>query len=146
MISQKRCKRLKHGCEKKRRLSFPVFVSIADDGSLQGFASYGVFRAFPGYKFTLEHSLYVAKEFRGQGIGKQLLQKLIQSATDENYRTLIACIDSQNKASIVLHEKFGFQHSGSLKEVGYKFDAWLDLEFYQLVLETAKEPTGIIGQ
>jgi L-amino acid N-acyltransferase YncA len=126
--------------EAKRKGSFPVLGAASDAGELLGFASYGTFRAWPAYKYTVEHSVYVAAAHRGRGIGKRLLQEIIATAAKQGYHVLIGCIDSQNPASIALHRAFGFQHAGTICEVGFKFGAWLDLEFYQLILKSPDKP------
>ncbi|MGK4568688.1 N-acetyltransferase family protein [Flavobacterium sp. 3HN19-14] len=97
--------------------------------------SYGTFRIKAAYQFTVEHSVYVAEEFSGKGIGKLLLQQLIATAKEEGYHLMIGCIDADNSGSIAFHEKFGFEVTGHLKEVGFKFDRWLDLVLMQLVLK-----------
>jgi phosphinothricin acetyltransferase len=109
-------------------------------GTLLGFASYGTFRAWPAYKYSVEHSLYVQKSQRGKGIGLALLQNLIQVATRQQYHTLIGGIDVTNTASIALHVKLGFVHSGTIRHVAFKFGGWLDLSFYQLLLSTPSNP------
>lgn len=88
-----------------------------------------------GYQFTVEHSVYVAPEFIGKGIGKQLLLALIVLAKDEGYHTMIGGTDAANTGSIAFHRKFGFVETGILKEVGFKFGKWLDLQFMQLILK-----------
>ncbi|MGC4073020.1 MAG: GNAT family N-acetyltransferase [Nibricoccus sp.] len=118
----------------KERGYFPVIGALAKDGSLSGFATYGTFRAFPAYKHTVEHSVYVHPARRGHGVGKQLLRELIAVARSQDYHTLVGVIDSANTASIRLHQSFGFSCVGTLREVGYKFDRWLDVEIHQLVL------------
>jgi phosphinothricin acetyltransferase len=124
----------------KRKGNFPVLGAVAEGGQLLGFSSYGIFRPWPAYKYTLEHSVYVATEHRGKGVGRQLLKQIISAAQEQDYHVLVGCIDSQNAASIALHRAFGFQHSGTVREVGFKFGAWLDLEFYQLILKTPDRP------
>src|ERR1043166_3396561 len=126
--------------EVKRKGNFPVIGAVSDAGELLGFGSYGTFRAWPAYKYSIEHSIYVGANFRGQGIGKVLLGEIIARARAQNYHVLIGGIDSQNAASIQLHKRFGFQHAGTIRQVGFKFGRWLDLEFYQLVLETPVQP------
>ena len=105
-----------------------------------GFGSYGAFRAWPGYKYTVEHSIYVDGKFRGRGLGKLLLQEVIGCARNQNYHVLVGAIDSQNAVSIKLHERFGFVHAGTIRQAGFKFGRWLDLVFYQLILETPSAP------
>ena len=122
--------------ENKRKGNFPVLGLVSDSEELLGFASYGTFRAWPAYKYSVEHSIYVAAQHRGKGLGKKLLQHTIDEARIQNYHVLIGGIDSQNTASIRLHRQFNFEHAGTLRQVGYKFGRWLDLEFYQLILAT----------
>ena len=124
----------------KRRGGYPVIGVVDDEDRLMGFASYGAFRAFPAYKYTVEHSLYIDAQFRGQGLGRLLLESLIQRARDNDLHCMVGGIDSQNVASIKLHEKMGFAHCATMPQVGYKFGRWLDLCFYQLILETPSEP------
>jgi L-amino acid N-acyltransferase YncA len=126
--------------ETKKKGNFPVIGAVNEAGELLGFASYGTFRAWPAYKYSVEHSIYVAAEERGKGLGKLLLQEIIKIAREQNYHALIGGIDSQNAASIHLHKRFGFQHAGTIRQVGYKFRRWLDLEFYQLILDTPARP------
>jgi phosphinothricin acetyltransferase len=109
-------------------------------GELMGFATYGPFRPFPAYKYTVEHSLYVAGPFRGRGVGKFLLAELIERARRQDYHVMVAGIDSANAASIALHRQFGFVCTGTLPRVGFKFGRWLDLCFYQLTLDTPRRP------
>jgi L-amino acid N-acyltransferase len=127
--------------ENKRKGTFPVIGAVTESGELLGFASYGTFRAWPAYKYSVEHSIYVAAEHRGKGVGRQLLQQVIDEAGAQNYHVLIGGIDSQNAASIHLHRQFGFQHAGTLRQVGFKFGRWLDLDFYQLTLATPHQPS-----
>lgn len=124
----------------KRKGNYPVIGAVSPDGELLGFASYGVFRGWPAYKYSVEHSVYVATTHRGKGIGKRLLQRLIEEAEAQNYHVLVGGIDSQNTVSIVLHRALGFQHAGTIHQVGFKFGRWLDLDFYQLVLKTPASP------
>jgi len=118
---------------------YPLFV-FEEAGRVLGFATYGPFRAWPAYKYSIEHSVYVHKEARKKGIGTHLLKALIKRAEEEGYATLIAGIDSTNKGSIFIHEKLGFTYSGTIKKAGYKFEKWLDLAFYQLELTGPKSP------
>jgi phosphinothricin acetyltransferase len=126
--------------ENKRKGDFPVIGAVSESGELLGFGSYGTFRAWPAYKYSVEHSIYVATQHRGKGLGKLLLQQVINSAHEQDYHVLIGGIDSQNNVSIGLHKRFGFQHAGTLKQVGFKFGRWLDLDFYQLVLDSPAKP------
>ena len=117
----------------KQAKEFPVIVADID-GTAIGFGTYGTFREKIGYQFTVEHSVYVAPELIGKGIGSLLLAELIQLAKSENYHVMVGGIDADNKDSIAFHKKFGFTENGVLKEVGFKFGKWLDLQFMQLTL------------
>ena len=120
--------------EDKKSKNFPIIVADYN-GTAIGFGSYGTFREKIGYQFTVEHSVYVAPEFIGKGIGKQLLLALIALAKEEGYHVMIGGIDAANTGSIDFHRKFGFVETGILKEVGFKFGKWLDLQFMQLILK-----------
>lgn len=111
--------------------NFPVLVA-ENDSKVVGFCSYGTFRIWPAYSKTVEWSVYVSPETRGQGIASQLLQALVNEAKAQGYHTIIAGIDATNEGSIALHKKLGFEEAGLLKEVGWKFERWLDLLFMQL--------------
>ena len=126
--------------EAKAKGSFPVIGLENDSGDLMGFASYGTFRAWPAYKYSVEHSVYVAAPFRGHGLGRRLMQELIATAQRQNYHVLIGAIDAANTASIALHQRLGFTHCGIIRQAGFKFGRWLDLSFFQLVLTTPTQP------
>jgi L-amino acid N-acyltransferase len=126
----------------KRKGNYPVIGVVNDAGQLMGFGTYGVFRVRPAYKYTVEHSLYVAAQFRGKGLGKLLLREIIIAAETQNYHVLVGGIDSSNAVSIALHKQFGFAHCGTIRQAGFKFGRWLDLDFYQLILKTPAEPVG----
>ncbi|HYR34076.1 MAG TPA: GNAT family N-acetyltransferase [Burkholderiales bacterium] len=118
---------------------FPVIGALAG-GQLVGFASYGTFRAWPAYKYSVEHSVYVHRDHRGKGIGIALMRQLIDAAREQQYHIMVGGIDATNAASVRLHEKLGFVHAGTIRHAGYKFGRWLDLAFYQLLLETPARP------
>jgi L-amino acid N-acyltransferase YncA len=126
--------------ETKERGSFPIIGLAGDDGRLIGFGSYGMFRNWPAYKYTVEHSIYLEKSYRGKGLGKILLGAIIDAAKQQHYHNLIGGIDSGNAASISLHQQFGFELCATIRQAGYKFDRWLDLTFYQLILPTPEHP------
>jgi phosphinothricin acetyltransferase len=119
--------------EDKNRSDIPVFVAEVD-GIVVGFATYGPFRVWPAYQYTVEHSVYVHYNYRQRGIAQTLLEKLIETVTQKQVHTIIAGIDAGNTASINLHQKMGFTEVGTFKQVGYKFNRWLDLKFMQLIL------------
>jgi phosphinothricin acetyltransferase len=125
--------------ETKRRGSYPV-IGAVEDGVLVGFATYGIFRERPAYKYSVEHSVYVHHEHRGRGVGLELLRRLIRCAETQGYHLMVGGIDAENVASIRLHEKLGFTHAGTIREAGFKFGKWLNLAFYQLVLATPANP------
>ena len=123
----------------KRKDGHPVFVAESE-GKIVGFSSYGPFRAWAAYKYTVENSVYVASEQRGKGIGKLLLAPLIQAARENDLHAIIAGIDGSNAASIKLHQSFGFEQVAHFRQVGYKFGRWLDLKFMELLLNTPEHP------
>jgi phosphinothricin acetyltransferase len=124
----------------KARGRYPV-IGIEDErGELMGFASYGPFRAWPAYKYTIEHSVYVDGRFRGRGLGRRLLTETIAAAQSQDYHVMVGGIDAANAVSIKLHESLGFEHCGTVKHAGFKFGRWLDLAFYQLILRTPAAP------
>ena len=124
----------------KERGGYPVIGAVNDAGTLLGFASYGPFRAWPAYKYSVEHSLYVAPGHRGHGIGKALLAEVLDRARAQQYHTVIGGIDAENATSIALHERFGFERCGLIRHAGFKFGRWLDLAFYQKLLDTPADP------
>lgn len=127
--------------EAKRVGRFPVWGAVGDAGTFLGFATYGTFRAFPAYKYSVEHSVYVARDGRGRGVGTLLMRRLIESAQEQQLHALIGGIDASNQESIAFHQKLGFVHAGTIKEAGFKFQRWLDLAFYQLILPTPNAPS-----
>lgn len=124
----------------KRAAGFPIVGLVDAAGRLAGFGTYGTFRARPGYKYTVEHSVYVHKDQRGRGLGARILGELIAIARSRDVHVMIGGIDAANRASIALHERLGFEHAGTIREAGFKFGRWLDLAFYQLILDTPRRP------
>jgi phosphinothricin acetyltransferase len=124
----------------KRAGGFPVLGIEDEAGALLGFASYGTFRGFAAYKYTVEHSVYVHPGHRRRGVARCLLGALIERAIAQDLHLLVGALDATNAASIALHEAFGFSHSGTISQAAYKFDRWLDLAFYQLRLPTPRTP------
>jgi L-amino acid N-acyltransferase YncA len=110
---------------------FPVFVA-EQDGQIIGFSSFGHFRVWPCYRYTVENSVYVHIDHRGKGISKLLLQPLIDRAREMKLHAMIAGIDADNEVSYQLHRSFGFVEVAHFKEVGFKFGRWLDLKFMEL--------------
>jgi L-amino acid N-acyltransferase len=124
----------------KRQNGFPVIGAVDDKGKLLGFASWGTFRAFPAYKYTVEHSVYVHRDHRGQGLGRVLLERIVALAGEHDVHVLVGGIDAANGASIELHKRLGFEHAGTVRQAGFKFGRWLDLALYQLILQTPAAP------
>jgi len=122
---------------KKQEDNLPIIVCELD-GKAVGYGSFGPFRAWEAYKFTVEHSIYVHKDYQGRGIGKKLLEALITTAKEGGYHTMIGGIDASNQKSCDFHAKFGFKEAGRIKDAGYKFDKWLDLVFMQLMLSESR--------
>jgi len=112
---------------------YPVIVAKQDDQVL-GFASYSQYRPKVGYRFSMEHSIYLHPAFGQKGIGTLLMTSLISIAKEKNIHILIGGIDASNLGSIQFHEKFGFQIVGRMNEVGFKFNRWLDLIWMQKTL------------
>jgi L-amino acid N-acyltransferase len=124
----------------KARDGYPVLAAVDANGGLRGFASYGSFRAWPAYQYTVEHSLYVHRDSRRSGVGRALLAAVVDHATARGFRTVIGGIDADNAASIALHVAQGFEHAGTIRDAGYKFGRWLNLAFYQKVLPGPERP------
>jgi L-amino acid N-acyltransferase YncA len=113
---------------------FPYF-SAALDGRVIGYAYAGPYRPRPAYRFTVENSVYLQPSIHRRGIGRQLLQRLIEECEARGFRQMIAVIgDSANAASIGVHYKCGFQMIGTHPNVGFKFGRWLDTVMMQLAL------------
>lgn len=117
----------------KRDAGLPVLVAV-DGGAVAGFASYGPFRPWPGFRATVENSLYVDPARRGQGIGGLLLAALVERGREQGYHVMIAGIDADNAASLHLHARAGFRETARMPEVGRKFGRWLTLVFLQRAL------------
>lgn len=118
----------------KQLHGFPVMVAELGNQVI-GYGAYGTFREKIGYQFTVEHSVYVAQNHYGKGIGKLLMTELIRLARAQNLHVMIGAIDASNAESIAFHKKFGFTESGVIHQAGFKFGRWLDLLFMQLILK-----------
>jgi phosphinothricin acetyltransferase len=125
--------------EAKQRRHWPVIAAV-DGERLLGFATYGEFRHWPAYQYSVEHSVYVDRSCRRAGIGSALLEALIERAERQNRHLMVAGIDADNEASIALHRRHGFEHAGLVREAGFKFGRWLDLAFYQRILRGPANP------
>jgi phosphinothricin acetyltransferase len=109
---------------------YPVLVA-ADASGVVGFASFGDFRSWPGYRHTVEHSVHVRADCRGRGYGRALVTALLPRAAALSKHVMIAGVDASNAVSIRMHEGLGFERVAHLREVARKFDRWLDLVFLQ---------------
>src|SRR5688572_19637010 len=118
----------------RRAQSYPILVA-ADDSGLLGFASYGDFRAWPGYRFSVEHTVHIRADQRGRGVGSELMRALIQRAIEQGKHVMIGGVDAENEASLRFHERLGFVPAARLHQVGFKFNRWLDLVFVERILD-----------
>jgi L-amino acid N-acyltransferase YncA len=119
--------------EAKLSSGFP-FIVARDDQGVAGFGAFGSFRAWPCYRHSVEHSVHIRADRRGQGLGRALVVELKSRAAVLGKHVMIAGIDTDNAVSIRLHESLGFSHVGHLREVGFKFGRWLDLAFLECIL------------
>jgi L-amino acid N-acyltransferase YncA len=119
------------------RQGYPVLVAQDETGVI-GFASFGDFRAWPGYRFTVEHTVHVRADRRGHGVGGALMAPLFDRAAALGKHVMIAGVDADNHPSLRFHERHGFTRVGHFRQVGFKFDRWLDLVFLQRFLEPAR--------
>ncbi len=113
---------------------YPIIVA-EKNGEVLGWASLSIWSKKEGYRYTVENSVYVESEHRNKGIGKKLLEKLIEIAKEKEFKNIIALITEGNEVSIILHEKYGFEKVGTLNKVGYKFDKFIDVDLFQLRLD-----------
>lgn len=118
---------------------FPVLVA-EEDGRVIGYASYGPWRPFHGFRETVEHSVYVRDGQRGKGLGRQLMRALIDQAKSDGLHMMVAAVTAGNDASIRLHEALGFEVTARMPQVGQKFGDWLELIFLQLRLDDRPSP------
>ena len=129
--------------EARQQQGYPVLVIVDDANVPLGYASFGDWRPFEGFRHTVEHSVYVRADSRGAGVGKALMGELIARARGLGKHVMVAGIEAGNAGSIALHKQLGFAEVGLMRQVGTKFGAWLDLAFLQLQLDTRSDPDGI---
>jgi L-amino acid N-acyltransferase YncA len=118
----------------EHRGPYPAVVAVDDEDRVLGFGSLSVFRDRPAYSTTVENSVYVGDGHRGVGVGRLLMDELINLATQHGFHAVIARIGGANQASIALHEACGFRMVGVEREVGRKFNRWIDVSVLQLLL------------
>lgn len=123
----------------RRDAGYPVLVA-EEGGTVLGLASFGDFRAFPGYRHTVEHSVHVHEDARGRGLGSALVAALFEPARALGKHVMIAVVDAANGGSIRMHERLGFTRGGRLDQVGRKFGRWLDVEFLHKFLDPPGAP------
>ena len=119
---------------------YPILVAVDAADQVLGYASFGDWRPFEGFRHTVEHSVYIRADQRGNGLGAQLMRALIERARACDKHVMVAAIESGNASSIRLHERLGFTLNGQMPQVGTKFGRWLDLTFMQLILNPGAEP------
>jgi len=124
----------------KQHAGLPVFVAV-DEDRVAGFSTFGPFRAWPAYKYSVELSVYVDVAARRRGIGTALVRAVIDEARARDLHVVLAGITSENDISLRLHERLGFREVANMPQVGYKFGRWLDLKFLQLTLDGPSHPT-----
>jgi L-amino acid N-acyltransferase len=129
--------------EQHQQQGFPVLVAVTDADIVVGWGSLSKFRDKIGYQFSVEHSVYVDATQRRQGIGRLILQALIEAAQTMGKHVMIGGVDASNEASLCLHQALGFEQVAHFKQVGYKFDRWLDLVFFQRNLESSAEKSAL---
>jgi phosphinothricin acetyltransferase len=117
--------------DEHRRDGYPIFAAVDATGALVGWSSLSRYHAKPGYRFTAEDSVYVADGHRSRGVGAQLLAPLMDAARLRGFHAILAVIDNDNAPSIRLHAKFGFVEVGRFRQVGFKFDRWLDVVYLE---------------
>jgi L-amino acid N-acyltransferase YncA len=120
--------------EDHQKHNYPMFVAVDARGTVLGWSALNPFHSRVGYQFTTENSIYIAADHRGKGIGKLLMQPLIDGARARGLHAIIAAIDAANEASVRLHARFGFEKVAHLKQVGFKFGRWLDVVYMELIL------------
>lgn len=119
----------------RRAMGYPVLVASAGS-EVVGYGALGDFRAWPGYRYSVEHSVHIHAGHRGRGLGRVIVDELVSAATALGKHALIAGIDGGNAASIRLHQRTGFVEVARMPEIGRKFGRWLDLVFMQRVLDS----------
>lgn len=121
--------------------NYPVLVALDDDSEqVLGYATFAPWRPHEGFRHTVEDSVYVRDGQRGSGIGRSLMKALIERARQLDKHVMVAAIESENRASVHMHQQLGFIHVGQMRQVGCKFGRWLDLTLMQLTLDRSQQP------
>lgn len=118
---------------------YPVLVAEFD-GEVLGYATYGGFRPKPGYRLTVEHSIYCSPMAQGRGIGTALMEALVADAREKGYHLMVGVVEARNAGSIQFHERFGFERTGTIQEAGFKHGHWLDEVYMVLRLNDDAAP------
>lgn len=125
---------IKHYGENRLAEGFPFVVAVDSGGRIAGYGTYGPFRARPGYRFTVEHSVHIRSDLRGAGVGSRLMTELISRAKAGGYHVMLGAVDAENEGSLRFHDRLGFDRGARLAQVGRKFGRWLDVIFVTLQL------------
>ncbi|HEX7857440.1 MAG TPA: GNAT family N-acetyltransferase [Sphingobium sp.] len=132
--------------EMARRITYrtgsnlPWIVAQGADGTMLGYAYAGHFHVRHAYRFTVEPSVYLTEAARGRGVGRQLYERLFTILSEQGFRQAVALIALPNPASVTLHERFGFRHTGTHERVGHKLGGWIDVGLYQRAVDTGDAP------
>ncbi len=121
--------------EQHQLLGFPVLVAVDAQNRVVGWGALSKFRDKIGYQYTVEHSVYVAADSRGHGIGRMIVQALLDEARRLDKHVIIGGVEASNEVSLHLHKSLGFEEVARFKQVGYKFNRWLDIVFFQRMLD-----------
>lgn len=125
---------------------YPYFVAIDDSNSVIGFAKAAPWKGRCAYAYSAEVTVYVHPDHHNQGIGKALYGAMTTTLKTQGYHTLLAGITQPNEASVRLHESFGFKRVALFERIGWKFDQWHDVGYWELLLqETSARPSPIVG-
>lgn len=117
------------------RDGYAIFVATNENGTVVGWSSLNRYKERYGYRFSVENSIYVHPQWRGQGVGKLLMPPLIDAAREMGMHAILAGVSGDNEASLKLHAQFGFERVAQFREVVYKFGMWLDVVYLELIVD-----------